>query len=247
MLSGESGAGLPRHRNPKEPKRVMPVFQLSDELIFPPPRLARKDGLLAVGGDLAPERLLLAYRQGIFPWSSPGDPLLWWAPSPRLILEPAAFHLSRRLARETRRGTFTVTMDQTFREVIAACAAIREEKGTWISPEMIEAYCRLHELGFAHSVECWQAGDLVGGLYGVALGRVFFGESMFSRVSNSSKVALAALCQQLAAWDFEMIDCQMKTPHLERLGAREIPGPEFSRRLARCVGEPARRGKWRLE
>jgi leucyl/phenylalanyl-tRNA--protein transferase len=227
----------------------MPVFQLSDELMFPPPQLARQDGLLAVGGDLAPERLLLAYRQGIFPWYSPGDPILWWAPSPRLILEPEKFHLSRRLARDIRKGTFRVTMDRAFREVIESCAQIREEQGpgTWISPEMIEAYWSLHEAGFAHSVECWQGGKLVGGLYGVSLGTVFFGESMFSRASNSSKVALAALCRQLALWDFEMIDCQMKTAHLERLGAREIPGEAFYRWLARCVREPTRRGTWRLE
>ncbi|MDA8165714.1 MAG: leucyl/phenylalanyl-tRNA--protein transferase, partial [Desulfobacteraceae bacterium] len=218
----------------------MPVFQLTEELLFPPPRLARKDGLLAVGGDLAPERLLLAYSQGIFPWYSTGDPILWWAPSPRMILAPEEFHLTRRLAREIRKGTFAVTMDQGFREVITACAAIREEKGpgTWITPEMLEAYCRLHALGFAHSVECWRDGELAGGLYGVSLGTVFFGESMFSRVANSSKTALAALCRQLAAWGFEMIDCQMKTAHLESLGAREMPGEEFYRRLARCVRGP---------
>lgn len=227
----------------------MPVFRLSAELIFPPPSLAREDGLLAVGGDLSEERLLLAYRQGIFPWYSPGDPLLWWAPSPRLILLPEEFHLARRLAREIRKGTFTVTMDRAFPEVITACAAPREAKGpgTWITTEMREAYCRLHDDGYAHSVECWQGDELAGGLYGVSLGTVFFGESMFSRVSNGSKVALAALCRQLAAWGFEMIDCQMKTAHLERLGAREIPGSEFYERLARCVREPTRRGKWRLE
>ncbi|MEJ2034547.1 MAG: leucyl/phenylalanyl-tRNA--protein transferase [Deltaproteobacteria bacterium] len=226
----------------------MPVFRLSAEIIFPPPQLAREDGLLAVGGDLSEERLLLAYRRGIFPWYSPGDPILWWAPSPRLILEPKKFHLSRRLAREIRKGTFTVTMDRTFREVMEACAAPREKggPGTWINLEMIAAYCHLHDSGFAHSMECWQAGELVGGLYGISLGTVFFGESMFSRVSNSSKVALAALCRQLSAWKFEMIDCQMKTTHLERLGAREIPGPEFYHKLARCMQKPTRRGKWQL-
>jgi leucyl/phenylalanyl-tRNA---protein transferase len=226
----------------------MPVFQLSTEIIFPPPQLAREDGLLAVGGDLSEERLLLAYRHGIFPWYSPGDPILWWAPSPRLILEPAAFHLPRRLARIIRKGVFRVTMDTAFTEVIRACADIRlqQDERTWISPEMIEAFCRLHRSGQAHSVECWQAGELVGGLYGVSLGRVFFGESMFSRVADSSKVALAALCQQLAAWNFDMIDCQMKTPHLLRLGAREIPGAEFRQRLARAVDEsPEGEGGWR--
>jgi leucyl/phenylalanyl-tRNA---protein transferase len=227
----------------------MPVFQLSAEIIFPPPQLAREDGLLAVGGDLSEERLLLAYRHGIFPWYSPGDPILWWAPSPRLILEPAAFHLSRRLARIIRKGVFRVTMDTAFAEVIRSCADIRRQQhgGTWLSPEMIEAFCRLHRSGHAHSVECWQAGELVGGLYGVSLGRLFFGESMFSRVADSSKVALAALCQQLAAWGFDMIDCQMKTPHLLRLGAGEIHGEEFRRRLARAVTQTTRRGRWLLE
>jgi leucyl/phenylalanyl-tRNA--protein transferase len=226
----------------------MPVFQLSEKLLFPPPQLAREDGLLAVGGDLSEERLLLAYRQGIFPWYSPGDPILWWAPSPRLILVPEEFHLSRRLAREIRKGVFSVSMDTVFEQVIAACAAIRLEQGepTWLTPEMIKAYCRLYTSGFAHSVECWQNGDLVGGLYGVSLGKVFFGESMFSRVSNSSKVAFAALARQLSVWEFDMIDCQMKTGHLVRLGAKEIPGVEFYRRLARSVAQETRRGKWQL-
>jgi leucyl/phenylalanyl-tRNA---protein transferase len=227
----------------------MPVFQLSAEIIFPPPQLAREDGLLAVGGDLSEERLLLAYRLGIFPWYSPGDPILWWAPSPRLILEPAAFHLSRRLAREIRKGVFRVTIDTAFTEVICACADIRlrQREGTWLAPEMIEAYCRLHRSGYAHSVECWQAGELAGGLYGVSLGRVFFGESMFSRIADSSKVALAVLCRQLAAWDFEMIDCQMKTSHLLKLGAKEIQEEEFRQRLVCAVNEPTRKGKWQLE
>jgi leucyl/phenylalanyl-tRNA---protein transferase len=227
----------------------MPLFQLSAEITFPPPQLARKDGLLAVGGDLSEARLLLAYRQGIFPWYSPGDPILWWAPSPRLILEPAAFHRPRRLAREIRKGIFRVTFDTAFGEVIRSCADVRlrQHERTWLSPEMIEAFCHLHHSGYAHSVECWQAGELVGGLYGVSLGRIFFGESMFSRIADSSKVALAILCQQLAAWNFDMIDCQMKTPHLLRLGAREIPGEEFRQRLARSVREPPRKGKWQLE
>jgi leucyl/phenylalanyl-tRNA---protein transferase len=224
----------------------LPVFQLSTELIFPPPQLARPDGLLAVGGDLSEERLLLAYRQGIFPWYTTGDPILWWAPSPRLVMEPAAFHLSRRLARDIRKGTFQVTMDTAFDQVISSCAASRQER-TWITPEMIQAFCHLHRSGYAHSVECWQGGELAGGLYGVSLGRVFFGESMFSFIANSSKVALAALCRQLAAWEFEFLDCQMKTSHLLRLGAREIPGEEFRRRLASAVSRSTRRGKWRLD
>ena len=226
----------------------MPVFQLSDSIIFPPPHLAREDGLLAIGGDLSTERLLLAYQMGIFPWYSEGDPILWWSPVPRLILEPAEFHLSRRLARELRKGTFQFTMDQRFREVITSCAAPRTKQNgsTWINREMIEAYCRLHELGYAHSVECWRDGTLAGGLYGVAMGGVFFGESMFSRVSNSSKAALAVLARKLAEWRFEFIDCQMKTAHLVSLGAKEIGGGEFFKRLQDAVLKTDQRGKWHL-
>ena len=204
----------------------MPVFRLTDELLFPPPDLARDDGLLAVGGDLSPERLLLAYSQGIFPWYSEGEPILWWSPTPRLILIPNEFHCSKRLARQIRQGLYRTSLDTAFREVINHCAGIRREhdNGTWIVPEMIEAYCRLHELGFAHSVECWQGNQLVGGLYGISLGGAFFGESMFSLAPNSSKIALATLCRKLARWDFDFIDCQMKTSHLQRLGAKEING-----------------------
>lgn len=207
----------------------MPVFQLPDDLLFPPPRLAREDGLLAVGGDLSPERLILAYSQGIFPWYGPDEPILWWSPAPRLILIPAEFHCSRRLARQLRQGLFRVTMDRAFAEVMAGCAneGDRDEMGTWILPEMAEAYQTLHQLGFAHSVECWQNEELVGGLYGVALGGIFFGESMFSRAANSSKVALATLCRQLDRWGFTCLDCQMRTPHLLRLGAKEVSREAF--------------------
>lgn len=224
----------------------MPVFQLDDRLLFPPPSLAREDGLLAVDGDLSVSRLLLAYQQGIFPWYSPGETILWWSPDPRLVLLPAEFHLSRSLARTIRRQIFDVTFDTDFAGVIRQCAQIRrkDDKGTWLSEEMIEAYQRLHELGYAHSVECRRAGELVGGLYGVALGAAFFGESMFSLVPDSSKVAMAALVARLKAWDFELIDCQVTTGHLQRMGAREISGAEFSTRLARAVFRPGRPGLW---
>ncbi len=227
----------------------MPVFQLSDTIFFPPPQLAREDGLLAVGGDLSPERLLVAYQMGIFPWYAEGDPILWWAPTPRLILRPEEFHLSRSLGRELRRGTFTFTMDTAFPAVIRACAEVRTTCGepTWINEEMIAAYCRLHALGYAHSLECWQGDELVGGLYGVAVGGVFFGESMFSRVANSSKASLAVLARQLTLWQFACIDCQMRTDHLLSLGAHEMAGDQFFSMLQQAILRPDRRGPWELE
>ncbi|MBU0680600.1 MAG: leucyl/phenylalanyl-tRNA--protein transferase [Proteobacteria bacterium] len=224
------------------------IFKLSDELVFPPPVLAREDGLLAVGGDLSVQRLLLAYSMGIFPWYSEGDPLLWWSPDPRMVLVPDEFHCSRRLERILRQEMFRVTFDQVFTEVIQGCAAPRPgREATWIVKEMQDAYIRLHEEGWAHSVECWLDDQLVGGLYGVSLGGVFFGESMFSTVANSSKVALATLIGQLAAWDFDLLDCQMKTSHLVSLGAREISGVEFGRCLQASVQRPTRRGVWSYE
>lgn len=224
----------------------MPVFRLSNELVFPPPHLAEPDGLLAVGGDLSPERLLLAYEKGIFPWYSTGDPILWWSPSPRLILVPQEFRVNRRLGRFMRQEPFKITFDKDFSQVIAACAEPRHGgPGTWITPEMQAAYTRLHEMGYAHSVECWGDNDkLEGGLYGISLGGIFFGESMFSRATNSSKVALAALVEQLTEWEFDIIDCQMKTPHLMRFGAREIPGFDFLMQLKKSLEKPTRRGAW---
>jgi len=219
----------------------MPVYQLTDKLIFPPAELAEEDGLLAIGGDLSPDRLLLAYSSGIYP-------ILWWSPSPRLVIFPDEFIIPRRLARLLRQKKFTVTMDKDFRQVITACAMadVRQEKGTWITGDMIEAYCLLHELGFAHSVECWQGENLAGGLYGISLGKVFFGESMFSRQPNSSKIALVSLVKKLLQWDFELIDCQMKTAHLMQFGAREIPGGEFQKLLAKGISRPAQNVKWEL-
>lgn len=227
----------------------MPVFRLSDSLIFPEPQLARDDGLLAVGGDLSAPRLLLAYQMGIFPWYSPGEPILWWAPDPRLVLFPHEFRMPKRLARKMRQKAFNITMDQAFSEVIMGCAETRVEKGegTWIDAPMMDAYNELHDLGYAHSIECWQDRGLVGGLYGVSIGKTFFGESMFSRATDSSKAALAALVKQLLAWDFDMIDCQIRTDHLIRLGAREIPGEEFYALLQESVIQPTRRGKWSFD
>jgi leucyl/phenylalanyl-tRNA--protein transferase len=224
----------------------MPVFQLSDCLLFPPPALAREDGLLAVGGDLSVPRLLLAYQQGIFPWYSPGEPILWWSPAPRLVLIPEEFHLAKRLARTIRQQLFHISFDTDFPRVIRACSQTRRKEGhgTWLDEAMITAYCRLHDLGYAHSVEYRQNGELVGGLYGVAMGAVFFGESMFSLVPDSSKIALAALVNRLQGWNFELIDCQVGTGHLQRLGAREISGAEFSTRLARALAKPTRLGPW---
>jgi len=226
----------------------MPVYQLSDKLLFPPAELAEKDGLLAIGGDLSPERLLLAYSSGIFPWYSEGDPILWWSPSPRLVIMPGEFRIPKRLSRFMRQKKFSVSMDKAFREIISACATIddRGEKGTWITDEMIEAYCQLHQMGFAHSVECWLDEELAGGLYGISLGGVFFGESMFSNQTNGSKVALVSLVNKLLEWSFDLIDCQMKTAHLMQFGAREIPGSQFQKTLARSLLRPTEIGKWRL-
>jgi leucyl/phenylalanyl-tRNA--protein transferase len=227
----------------------MPVFKLSQDIIFPPPELARDDGLLAVGGDLSAERLLLAYQMGIFPWYSEGDPILWWSPVPRLIMEPAEFHLSKRLARYLRKGVFQFSFNKDFRAVIKACAISRTANGepTWINEEMIEAYCHLHKLGFAHSLECWQNGELAGGLYGVAIGGAFFGESMFARIANSSKAAMAVLTRHLQKWDFDFIDCQMRTSHLVSLGAHEVNGPSFFNRLQKAILQPEHRLPWIMD
>jgi leucyl/phenylalanyl-tRNA--protein transferase len=226
----------------------MPVYLLTRDLVFPPPELAGKDGLLAVGGDLSIPRLILAYRQGIFPWYNPGEPIFWWSPDPRLILEPSDLHVSRRLERIIRQGRFQITLDHAFKEVIRACSETRMKsgEGTWITPEMIEAYTELHYLGKTHSVETWQGDRLVGGLYGIAMGRVFFGESMFSKVTNASKAAFVTLVRQLSEWGFAMIDCQVTTQHLLSLGAKKIPRPFFLKRLKKLIDIPskAQNGKW---
>ena len=223
---------------------------LTADAPFPPlsRALHEPNGLLAAGGDLSPERLLLAYRHGIFPWFSPGQPILWWSPDPRMVLLPHELKVSRSLAKTLRRHPFEVRTDTAFSDVMQGCAAPRRgEPGTWISPDMIAAYTRLHELGFAHSVEAWQGDELVGGLYGIALGRMFYGESMFSRATDASKIAFVHLARQLERWDFGMIDCQMKTAHLASLGAREIPREEFARRLGELVNYPDYPGHWQLD
>ena len=204
---------------------------------FPPAAQALRSpsGLLAAGGDLSAPRLLEAYRHGIFPWFSAGEPILWWSPDPRMVLIPGEFRISRSLARVLRNMSYEVRCDTAFERVMRSCAAPRGEHGTWIHESMIAAYCALHEIGYAHSVEVWIGGRLAGGLYGVAIGRMFYGESMFSHASNASKNALAHLARQLERWQFEMIDCQMNTAHLASLGAREIPRSEFIARLQELV------------
>lgn len=210
--------------------------------------LREPNGLLAAGADLTPERLLAAYRRGIFPWFGPGEPILWWSPDPRMVLVPQAFKTSRSLAKRLRRLDYEVRVDTAFEAVMRACAEPRPgQGGTWIVEAMVRAYCRLHALGHAHSVETWLGGELVGGLYGVALGRMFYGESMFSRASDASKVALAHLARQLARWDFGLIDCQMATAHLASLGARPIARGEFLARLEVLVNLPGHPGKWSFD
>ncbi len=224
----------------------MSLYHLTDEINFPSPFLADENGLLAVGGDLQPARLVEAYRYGIFPWFSPGNPILWWFVDPRLVLFVNEFKISRRLARDLKSTRFRVTVDRAFEQVMISCAQVRTEKGegTWISSQMLEAYCRLHELGYAHSVECWQGDSLAGGLYGLALDRIFFGESMFTRVSNGSKVALETLVARLKSANFQLVDCQMTTRHLVSFGAREIPGTEFLDQLHSFIQTTTPCGKW---
>jgi leucyl/phenylalanyl-tRNA--protein transferase len=214
---------------------------------FPPvsKALASPNGLLCAGGDLSPGRLVEAYRHGIFPWFSEGDPILWWSPDPRMVLFPGELKVSRSLGKTLARGTYETRIDSAFRQVMEACAAPRDgHAGTWIVPEMIDAYVRLHELGFAHCVESWREGELAGGLYGVALGKVFFGESMFSRASDASKVALVRLVERLRAADYRVIDCQQATAHLASLGAREIPRATFAQLLRESIQYPPRGERW---
>jgi len=227
----------------------MPIFRLVDDMVFPPPDYADPSGLIAVGGDLSSERLLEAYRVGIFPWYSEDQPILWWSPDPRFVLELDQFKISRSLGKTLRRRVFHVSFDRVFDDVIAACAAVPREgqSGTWITPEMQEAYIKLHGLGFAHSVEAWFEGKLVGGLYGVSLGKAFFGESMFHRKPDASKVALAILVENLKKWGFHFIDSQMATEHMNRLGATEIPRRIFLKRLRSALRHSTKRGKWHVE
>lgn len=221
---------------------------MRDLPVFPSPQEAEPDGLLAIGGDLNAERLIEAYANGIFPWYEEGQPLLWWSPDPRLLLYPEDIKVSRSLRKVLRKHVFQVTIDQAFPEVIAACAKLRLQngQGTWITQAMREAYTRLNEQGLAHSLECWHQGNLVGGLYGVSLGRAFFGESMFSRESNASKVALVALAGLARSLQIQFIDCQMPTTHLLSMGAREIPRSEFLIQLQEALKYPTLQGSWVL-
>lgn len=205
----------------------MPVFRLSDDLIFPHPSLAEEDGLLAVDGDLSPERLILAYRNGIFPWFSEDEPILWWSPDPRFVLYPKDIKVSHSMKKLLKKNTYKISYDTCFRDVISNCSNLRKESGTWITYDMIEAYCKLHELGYAHSVEAWHEDKLVGGLYGISIGKCFFGESMFSTMSNASKAAFITLCKKLEEEGCIMVDCQVHTEHLESLGAVHISREKF--------------------
>ncbi|ANQ48415.1 leucyl/phenylalanyl-tRNA--protein transferase [Flammeovirga sp. MY04] len=208
----------------------MPIFQLEDDnILFPPARLTDESGILAVGGDLSSERIIEAYASGVFPWFNPEDPLLWWSPDPRCVLFPENIKVSKSMRQLLRRETYTVTFDQDFAGVIDACQKIYrpDQGGTWITDEMKEAYINLHNIGFMHSVEVWDDGELVGGLYGGSMNKAFFGESMFSFKSNASKFGFIMLCKNLEEQNFEIIDCQMHTDHLESMGAEEIPRESF--------------------
>lgn len=223
------------------------VYQLNTSSVFPDPSYANGEGLLAIGGDLSPERLLSAYSNGIFPWPHGKEyPLLWFSPDPRTVLLPADFHISRSLKKLLKKCPFEVRFDTAFEQVMQACAAIKrkDEADTWITTEMTEAYTGLHHLGFAHSVECWREGVLRGGLHGISLGAAFFGESLFSYEDNASKVALTALLQQLDAWEFHFVDCQMRTNLVVQFGALEWKRVHFIEMLNKALQLPTRRGKW---
>ena len=220
------------------------MLQLGSELWFPPAEHFGEDGLVAIGGDLSPARLLLAYERGIFPWSAPEDPLLWWCPDPRAVLRPEDVKVSKSMRNVLNQDQYTVTLDQDFEAVMRGCAN-RPDEGTWITEDFIHAYLNLHELGFAHSVEAWDSsGELVGGLYGVSLGSIFFGESIFAKASNASKVAFITLARELAQWEFECIDCQIMNPHLESLGAGYLPRTDFLELLGHSLEKETRRGLW---
>lgn len=226
----------------------MPVFRLDSRLVFPPVELA-EDGLLAVGGDLSPQRLLLGYSQGIFPWYGAKTPILWHSPDPRMVMTTGELVVNRSLRKAIRRRPYELRIDTAFREVLRHCAESPRpgQDGSWLIPEMIDAYAELHGLGFAHSFEAWRDGEQVGGLYGVSLGACFFGESMFARAPDASKIAFAAAIAQLEAWGITLVDCQVHTDHLDRLGAREVSRAEFLQRLRVALDQPTRRGRWSFE
>ena len=225
----------------------MPVYRLDERLVFPPPERGPRWGPIAVGGDLRPERLLLAYSMGIFPWQ--GDPLHWHSPDPRMVLLVEDLRVTKSLAKKLRQSRFSLSIDRSFRDVMTECATVPRpgQDGTWITPQMVDSYTELHRRGVAHSVEAWEDGALVGGLYGLSLGAAFFGESMFSRARDASKAAFVTLVRQLARWSIPLVDCQVYTPHLASFGAAEWPRREFLRALAEALDEPTRVGPWRLD
>ncbi|MBU2643978.1 leucyl/phenylalanyl-tRNA--protein transferase [bacterium] len=224
----------------------MAIYQLNEAIIFPDPSLADEGGLLAVGGDLSPERILLAYSMGIFPWYSEGQPLLWWSPDPRAILTPDRVHISKSLRRVLRSHKFTVRFDSRFEDVIRNCSETRRsgQDGTWITDDMITAYCGLHEAGYAHSVETYLEEELVGGLYGISLGKAFFGESMFSHQSDASKVAFVSLSKLVGNFGFDFIDCQLPTPHLASLGVTRVSREDYLVKLHLALSNHTYRGNW---
>ena len=223
----------------------MPIYLLGKDPVFPPAEMATKEGIIAVGGDLSVKRLINAYSQGIFPWYSEGDPIIWWSPDPRLVLFPEELHVSKSIKKILRKDLFRITYDTDFKEIIKKCQRLRENQDeTWITDDMRDAYIKLHEAGYAHSVEVWKGDELAGGLYGVSLGKCFFGESMFFDVSNASKFGLIKFVQKLQELEFLVIDCQVKTKHLESLGAREIPRAEFLSILKKGLEYKTISGKW---
>ena len=226
----------------------MPVFRLDERLVFPPVELA-EDGLLAIGGDLRPERLLLGYRSGIFPWYAENLPILWHSPDPRRVMTTDDLVIQRSLRKAMNKHPYRIAMDTAFREVLEGCAQTPRpnQSGTWLIPEMVGAYRELHDLGYAHSIEAWRGDELVGGLYGVSLGGAFFGESMFARAPDASKIAFVATVRQLHAWNIRLIDCQVHTEHLDRFGAYEIPRVMYLELLHAALDEPTRQGTWKLE
>jgi len=226
----------------------MPVFRLDDRLVFPPVHLA-EDGLLALGGDLRPERLLLGYSQGIFPWYAENLPILWHSPDPRMVMTTRDLIIQRSLKKAIKKKPYRLTMDTAFVDVLHGCSEAPRpgQTGTWLIPEMVTAYTKLFELGFAHSMEAWQGDTLVGGLYGVSMGAAFFGESMFAKAPDASKITFAATVRQLDAWHIGLIDCQVHTEHLERFGAYEVPRLEYIEMLKVALDEPTRRGRWAFE
>lgn len=226
--------------------KKFPYLGEHERFQFPPPEQATSEGILGVGGNLSPGMLISAYSQGVFPWFSPGDPILWWCPDPRFVLFPEKLHVSHSMRRALRHGEFTVTLDADFKTVIESCSAAprRGQKGTWITPEMISSYRELHSLGYAHSVEVRKDGEIVGGLYGVSLGSAFFGESMFARVSNASKVGFVRLVEVLKRYGFDLVDSQVYTEHLASLGAEDIPRARYLDLLGTALGKSDRKGNW---